>query len=111
MIVPHRQALSLLHIQFGLSRCPSAVVIGVLLAVDGGDVRRIPAEIGACDSDLLAMVIDPLPKRFGGTPPLCACSAFDAHDIGRQPVAIAAAEAPAMVRPVGGRLEAACDRL
>src|SRR6185369_10169304 len=97
MIVPHGQALSLLHIQCRVSRCPSAVVISVLLAIDGRDVRRIPVEIGTSDSELLAVLIDPFPEGFGGNPSLGACSAFDTHDVGRQPVAIAAAEAPAMV--------------
>src|SRR5437667_7988861 len=92
-------------------RAVAAVVSGVLLAVDGGYVRRVPAKIWPCDSKLLCMSIDPFPKFFGGRPPLRACRAFDAHDVGRKPVAIATAEATAMVRPVGSRLEAACDRL
>src|SRR5258708_40294461 len=84
---------------------------GVFLAVDGRNVRRVSAKIGAGDAELLALCIDPFPKGFGGSPSLRACSAFDTHDIGREPMAIAAAEAAAVVGSVGGRLEAACDRL
>src|SRR3954465_2314588 len=36
---------------------------------------------------------------------------MDTHDIGRKPMPIATAGAPAMIRPVARRLEAACNRL
>src|SRR5450631_154926 len=108
MIVPHGQAFSCPQIRCRVS-CLATVVSGVFLAVDGRDVRRISVEIGPSDSELLPVGIDPFPKRFGGNPSLRACSASDTHDVGRKPVAIAAAEAPAMVRSIVGRLEAACD--
>src|SRR6202043_1916374 len=72
---------------------------------------RAPAEIWAADSELLPMRINPLPELFGGSPSLVASSALDTHDIGRKPMPIATAGAPAMIRPVARRLEAACDRL
>jgi hypothetical protein len=36
-------------------------------------------------------------ETFSGNGLMRPCGAFDAHDVGRKPVAIAAAEAPAMV--------------
>src|SRR5258708_22170948 len=74
-------------------------------------MRRVPVEIWAPDSELLPMRIYPLPELFGGSPSLVASSALDTHDIGRKPMPIATAGAPAMIRPVARRLEAACDRL
>src|SRR3981189_2869902 len=74
-------------------------------------MRRVPTEIWAPDSELLPMRINPLPELFGGSPSLVASSALDSHDIGRKPMPIATAGAPAMIRPVARRLEAACDRL
>jgi hypothetical protein len=41
--------------------------------------------------------INPFPETFSGNGLMRPCGAFDAHDVGRKPVAIAAAEAPAMV--------------
>src|ERR1700722_13256516 len=72
---------------------------------------RVPAEIWAPDSELLPVRIHPLPELFGGSPSLVASSALDTDDVGRKPMPIAAAGAPAMIRPVARRLEAACDRL
>src|SRR5260370_21433031 len=74
-------------------------------------MRRVPAEIWAPDSEVLPIRINPLPELFGGSPSLVTSSALDTHDIGRKPMPIATAGAPAMIRPVARRLEAACDRL
>jgi hypothetical protein len=70
---------------------------GIFFAVDRCQMRRISIEIRSPDSKFLAACIDPFPEAFGGNPSLRPCRAFDADDIGRKPVAIAAAEAPAMV--------------
>jgi hypothetical protein len=86
-------------------------VRGIFLAVDRCDMRRVPAEIWAPNSELLPMRINPLPELFGGSPSLVASSALDAHDICRKPMPIATAGAPAMIRPVARGLKAACDRL
>ena len=88
-----------------------AVVIGIFLAVDRCQMRRISIEIRPPDTKLLPVFIDPFPEHFGRSPSLVPRPASDAHDIGRKPVAIAAAEAPAMVRPVSCRSQAACKRL
>src|SRR4029450_10502801 len=111
VIVPHSQPFALLHIRFRVLSFRAAAVSSIFLAVDRRQMRRISIEIRSPDSKLLAVWIDPFPEVFSGNPSLRPCRAFDAHDIGGKPVAIAAAEAPAMVRPVGRRLQAAYDRL
>jgi len=86
-------------------------VCGIFLAVDRCDMRRVPAEIWAPDSELLPCASTHFQSLFGGSPSLVASFALDTHDIGRKPVPIATAGAPSMIRPVARRLEAACDRL
>ena len=88
-----------------------AAMIGIFLSVDRSDVRRIPAEIGPPDAELLAVGIDPFPERFTGGQTLGPRRAIDADDIGRQPMAIASAQAAAVIGPVVGSLEAAGNRL
>jgi hypothetical protein len=83
--------------QFRKFRIWPAALIGIFLAVDRPDMRRIFIGIWSPDSKILSMCIDPFPKALSGNPSLRPCRAFDAHDIGGKPVAIAAAEAPAMV--------------
>jgi hypothetical protein len=100
-----------LHIRSRVLSFRPAAVSGIFFAVDRCQMRRIFIEIRSPDSKLLPVCIDPFPEAFSRNPSLHPCRAFDAHDIGRKPVAIAAAEAPAMVRPVGRRLQAAYDRL
>ena len=75
-------------------------VCRIFLAVDRCQMRRISIEIRSPDSKLLLVCIDPFPEAFGGGQPLRPCPTFDAHDIGRKPVAIAAAKAPPVVRSV-----------
>src|SRR5207302_8958255 len=87
------------------------VVSRIFFAVDRSHMRRISIEIRPSDSKLLAVCIDPFPQAFRGNPSLRPCRAFDAHDIGGKPMAIAAAKAPTMVGSIGRRLQAACDRL
>src|ERR1700716_805649 len=107
--MPYGHALHLLHVRSRLFG--AAVVRGIFLAVDRCDMWRVPAEIWASDSKLLSMRINPVPELFGGSPSLVASSALDTHDIGRKPMPIAPAGAPAMIRPVARRLEGACARL
>src|SRR3984893_4176592 len=111
LIVSHSQQVGLLHIRSGLLSFRPAAVSSIFFTVDRGHMRRILIEIGSPDSKLLPACIDPFPEAFSGNPSLGPCCAFDAHDIGRKTMAVAAAEAPAMVRPVSRRLQAACDRL
>ena len=74
-------------------------------------MRWIEFEIRSPDAVLLAVGIDPLPEGFRRSPALRPIGAVDADDIGRQPAAIAAAKAAAVVRPVARRLQAAGDTL
>ena len=71
------------------------MVSGIFFAVDWRHVRRISIKIRSPDSKFLPVCIDPFPEVFTGSPSLVPCLALDAHDIGRKPVAIAAAQAPA----------------
>src|ERR1700751_6071462 len=84
---------------------------GIFLAVDRCHMRRIPIKIRSPDSKLLPVCIDPFPEVFTGTISLVPCLDLDAHDVGRESVAVAAARAPAMVRPVSRRFQAARERL
>ena len=97
VIVPHSQPVALLDIRFRVLSFWLAVVSGIFFAVDRRQMRRISIEIWSRDSKFLAVCIDPFPQAFSGSASLRLCLAFDAHDIGCKPVAIAAAEAPAMV--------------
>src|SRR4051794_6749792 len=95
--VPYSEPVALLHVRSRVLSFRPAVVGGIFLAVYRCHMRRISIEIRSPDSKLLPVCIDPFPEDFSGNPSLRRCRAFDAHGIGRKPVAIAAAEAPAMV--------------
>src|SRR5215211_7385503 len=69
----------------------------VFLAIDRPDMRRVSISIGAADPKLLLVRIDPLPQLLARGVALHTSVAFDAHEIDRNPVAIAAAAAPPMV--------------
>src|SRR5689334_8873465 len=93
------------------SRPGSAALVGILLAVDRPDMRRIAIEIRAPDPELLLARIDPLPHLHGRCEALQTGLALDAHQIGRKPVAVPAAAAAAMIRAVARSLVAARDPL
>src|ERR1700692_2001019 len=95
--VPRSQPGALLDIRFRVLGFRPAAMGGIFHAVGRCQMRRISVEIGSPDSELLAVCINPFPEVFRGSPSLSLGPAFDAHDIGGKPVAIAAAEAPAMV--------------
>jgi len=97
VIVPRSQPVGLLHIRSRVLSFRAAVVGGIFFAVDRRHMRRISVAIRSPDSEFLPVCIDPFPKLVTGNPSLVPCAAFGAHDIRRKPVAIAAAEAPAMV--------------
>ena len=84
---------------------------GIFLAVDRCHMRRISVKIRSPDTKLLAVDIDPFPETFARGPSLIACPAVDADNVGGKAMTVAAAETPAVIRPVTGGLEAACDRL
>ena len=58
---------------------------------------RVTIEIGTADPDLLLMGIDPRPELFTRGESLQAGGAFETHEIGSEPMAIAAATAPSVV--------------
>src|SRR5260221_1654586 len=95
-IIPRSQPVAPLNTRFRELNFGPAVS-GIFFAVGRRHMRRISIQIRSPDSKLVAVCIDPFPQAFGESPPLRSCRAFDAHDIGGKPVAIAAAEAPAMV--------------
>src|ERR1700743_2184612 len=78
----------------------SRPMMGELFAINGADMRRIPVQIGASDAELDAVVIDPLPENVAVAQSFRAGGALDADDVGREPVAIAAAKAAAVVGAV-----------
>src|SRR5438046_1663046 len=91
VIGPGSQPGALLDIRFRVLSFLAAAR-DIFLAVDRCHMRRISIEIRSPDSKLLAVSIDPFPQVFSGNQPLCLGRASDAHDIGRKPVTIAAAE-------------------
>src|SRR4051794_32984121 len=74
-------------------------------------MRRVPVEIGAAASQILAVLVDPLPELVGGNPALRAAVALHAHDVGGKAAAIAATETATVIRPAGCGLQAGRDRL
>src|SRR5579872_1001028 len=94
-----------------LARARIGMVARIFLAVDRAHMRRIVVKIGAPDSKLLPVRIDPFPERFAGGLALGPRLALDAHDVGCESVAIASARTAAVVGSVVGCLQAACDGL
>jgi hypothetical protein len=71
--------------------------VGIFLAVDRPDVGRISIEIRPSYAELFFVRIDPLPQVFACNPSLTTGRTLDADNIGRKPMAIAAAATPAVV--------------
>src|SRR5260370_10639812 len=111
MIVAQSQPLVPLGLRFGLFRIRLDVVSRIFPAIDRSDVRRVSIEIGSSDTKLFFVRIDPFPQLLTGNPSLCPCLALYAHDIGRQPVTVAAAAASTIIRPVAFSLLARFDGL
>lgn len=88
-----------------------AVVRGIFDTVDRRYMWRIPIKIRSPDSKFSPVRINPFPEGFTGMISLVPRLAPDAHDIGCKSVAVAAAKAPTMVRPVGRRFQPARKRL
>ena len=74
-----------------------AVMSGIFFTVDGRHMRRVFISIWPPDSKFLAVIIDPFPQTLTGNGSLRACLALYAHEIDRKPVAVAAAQTPAVV--------------
>src|SRR5262245_59472307 len=89
--------------RLALARCqsrefrPRPAALGRLFtAVDRPDMRRVSIEIRARDSKLALVRINPLPQLFARGVALQTGLALDAYEIGRNPVPVATAAAPAM---------------
>src|SRR5262245_33064389 len=74
-------------------------------------MRWILVEIRTPDPKFLFVRVDPLPQDFTPRASFRTCLALHAHEIGRKPMAIATAAAPAMVRAVRRSLFAAYELL
>src|SRR5829696_8952836 len=94
--VAYSHPVVLLRLHFLLLRYHAPALSRIFRAIERRHVRRVSIEIRARDPKLLLMRIDPLPQLLGRCVPLRAVFAFDAHEIGRKPVAVPAAAAPAM---------------
>lgn len=97
MIVVQSEPLVLLGLRFSMLRKRLDAVSGILFATDRSDMRRVSIEVWSSDSKLFFVRIDPFPQLLTGSPSLCTCRTLYAHDIGGQPVTIAAAEASTMI--------------
>jgi hypothetical protein len=91
------EPLVLLGLGFSMLRIRLDAVSGILFAINRSDMRWVSIEIWSSDSELFFVRIDPFPQLLTGSQSLCTCLALDAHDIGRSPMTIAAAEASTMI--------------
>jgi hypothetical protein len=89
--------MALLRFRFRELPFGHAALNGILFAVDRRNMRWILIEIRSPDTDVFAVGIDPFPQIFSCTVAFGTCLALYAHDIGRQPVAIATAETSTVV--------------
>src|SRR6516165_9865543 len=90
--------------QSGELRLRRAAFIGIFFAINRRNMRWILVEIWSPDAKFFFVGVDPLPQDFTPRASLRTRLALHAHDIGRKPVAIATAAAPAMVRAVRSSL-------
>src|SRR4029450_13091453 len=88
-----------------------AAFIGIFFAVNRRNMGWILVQIRTADPKLLFVRIDPLPQEFTPGASLRTCLTLHAHKISCEPMAIATAAAPPMVRAVRGSLVAAGELL
>src|SRR5215469_5387214 len=93
------------------SRLRRAAFVGIFFAIERPNMRWILVEIRSPDPKLFFVRVDPLPQDFTPRASLGTRLALHAHEIGRKPMAIATAAAPAMVRAVRRSLDAVCELL
>src|SRR5205085_6203123 len=74
----------------------SAALGGKLFTIDRPDMRRVSIEVRAPDPKFSLARIDPLPQLDGRGEARQTGFALDADEIGRKPVAVAAAAAAAV---------------
>jgi len=97
VIIAHSEPLMLLGPRFSMLRVGLDAVSGILFAINRTDMWWVSIKIWSSDPKLFFVRVDPGPQLITGSQSLCPCLALDAHDIGRSPVTIAAAEASAMI--------------
>src|SRR6516225_6367941 len=95
----------------GESRLRRAAFTGIFFAIERPNMRWILVEIRSPDPKFFFVCVDPLPQDFTPRASLGTRLALHAHEIGRKPMAIAAAAAPSMVLAVRRSLVAVCELL
>src|SRR5215831_17340927 len=83
--------------QSGETRLRHAAFIGIFFAINRRDMRWILVEIRSPDLKFFFVRVDPLPQDVTPHASLGTRIALHAHEVGRKPMAIATAAAPAMV--------------
>ena len=83
---------------------------GIFFPVDGCHMGWIFIKVRSPDSELRVR-IDPVPQFLICGPSLCIIVTIYADKISREPVAIAAAKTPAVVRPGRRSLQTTCEGL
>ena len=80
--------------QSGESRRRRAAFIGIFFAINRRNMRWILVEIRPPDPEFFFVRVDPLPQDFTPRASLRTRLALYAHEVGREPMAIATAAAP-----------------
>src|SRR5262249_38019626 len=83
--------------QSGESRLRGAAFLGIFFAIDRRNMRWVLIEIWSPNPKFFFVRVDPLPQNVTPRASLSTRIALHAHEIGRKPMAIATAAAPAMV--------------
>src|SRR4029077_6873581 len=81
----------------GEVRLRRVAFIGIFFAINRRNMRWILIEIRSPDPKFFFVRVDPLPQDFTPRASLPTCLGLHAHEIGREPMAVATAAAPAMV--------------
>ena len=86
-----------LGLRFRLLHSGLEPVSSILFTINWRDMRWVSIEIWSSDSKLFFVGIDPVPHLLTGSRLLRTSLALYAHDIGRQPMTVATAEASTMI--------------
>src|SRR6516225_4966556 len=90
-------AINRRNMRSGEARLRRVAFIGMFFAINRRNMRWILVEIRSRDPEFFFVRVDPLPQDFTPRASLHTRLALHAHEIGRKPMAIATAAAPAMV--------------
>jgi hypothetical protein len=89
--------LVILGLGFSMLRIRLDAVSGILFAINRTDMRWVSIKIWSSDPKLFFVRVDPCPQLPTGNQSRCPGLALYAHDVGCQPVTVAAAEASTMI--------------